>query len=159
MTIRYLEGDATDPRSPGHKVIVHVCNDIGGWGRGFVLAISKRWPEPERDYRQWFESEPRPRLGEVQFVTVKDEITVANMIGQHGLRKSRGVPPIRYDAVRTGLESVAAYARDREASVHMPRIGCGLAGGEWNSIEPIILETLTAAGVATTVYDFGGSHG
>lgn len=159
MTIRYLEGDATDPQSPGHKVIVHVCNDLGGWGRGFVLALSKRWPEPERDYRQWFASEPRPSLGDVQFVTVEAEITVANMVGQHGLRRKRGNPPIRYEAVRTGLETVAAFAKDLRASVHMPRIGCGLAGGEWHLIEPIIQETLAASGIETTVYDFGGSGG
>jgi hypothetical protein len=37
----------------------------------------------------------------------------------------------------------------------MPRIGCGLAGGTWDKIEPLIRETLCAAGVPVTVYDFG----
>jgi hypothetical protein len=37
--------------------------------------------------------------------------------------------------------------------VHMPRIGCGLAGGQWEEIEPIIETTLGAKGVAVTVYD------
>lgn len=36
----------------------------------------------------------------------------------------------------------------------MPRIGCGLAGGRWEEIEPILHDTLVAAEVATTVYDF-----
>ena len=157
MSIRYLEGDATDPQSAGHKVIVHVCNDLGGWGRGFVLAISKRWPEPERDYREWFASKPKPGLGDVRFVAVNDEITVANMIGQHGLRKKGGRAPIRYEAIRQGLKTVAKFAAERNASVHMPRIGCGLAGGDWKMVEPIIVETLSAVGVATTVYDFGAS--
>ena len=39
--INYLKGDATQPHSQGTKIIVHVCNDLGGWGKGFVLAISK----------------------------------------------------------------------------------------------------------------------
>lgn len=43
MEINYLKGDATNPASAGNKIIVHVCNDIGGWGKGFVMAISKRW--------------------------------------------------------------------------------------------------------------------
>ena len=34
-------------------MIVHVCNDIGAWGKGFVMAISNRWPEPESRYRKW----------------------------------------------------------------------------------------------------------
>jgi hypothetical protein len=36
----------------------------------------------------------------------------------------------------------------------MPMIGCGLAGGEWIKIEPIIVETLCKQGVEVTVYDF-----
>lgn len=44
--ITYLKGDATTPQARGNKIIAHVCNDLGGWGKGFVLAISKRWPEP-----------------------------------------------------------------------------------------------------------------
>ena len=156
MTIEYVKGDATAPQASGPKVIVHVCNDLGRWGRGFVMALSRRWPEPERDYKTWFASEEKPGLGDVQFVSVNDEITIANVVGQHGLRKKNGVPPIRYEAVRTGLQSVAEHARGRMASVHMPRIGCGLAGGKWEAIEPIIRETLTNEGIATTVYDFDG---
>ena len=159
MSIRYLEGDATDPQSPGHKVIVHVCNDLGRWGRGFVLALSKNWPEPEKEYRAWFASDSSPGLGDVQFVDVATEITVANVIGQHGLKSKRSsLPPVRYDAIRGGLEKVASFAKTRMASVHMPRIGCGLAGGDWNEVEPIERETLSDIGIATIVYDFGGGQ-
>ena len=40
-----------------------------------------------------------------------------------------------------------------DASDHMPRIGCGLAGGDWAEIEPMITETLCAAGIEVVVYD------
>lgn len=40
--IRCIQGDATRPDTDGPVIIVHVCNDVGGWGRGFVVAISKR---------------------------------------------------------------------------------------------------------------------
>lgn len=36
----------------------------------------------------------------------------------------------------------------------MPRIGCGLAGGQWEEIEPLIVSQLIEKGVAVTVYDF-----
>lgn len=36
-TIEHLQGDATRrPVGPGPKIIAHICNDVGGWGRGFV---------------------------------------------------------------------------------------------------------------------------
>jgi hypothetical protein len=36
----------------------------------------------------------------------------------------------------------------------MPRIGCGLAGGNWSEIEPLIEQFLCGPGVAVSVYDF-----
>ncbi len=154
--IDYVTGDATQPRGTGPGIIVHICNDIGGWGKGFVLALSKRWPEPEAQYRAWYKSNEGFELGAVQFVRVADHLWVANLVGQRGLRRVGGVPPIRYEAVQAGLAEVASFAQPHGASVHMPRIGCGLAGGKWEEIEPLIEGTLTATGVSVTVYDFAG---
>jgi O-acetyl-ADP-ribose deacetylase (regulator of RNase III) len=157
--IRFIEGDATDPVGDGQKMIVHICNDIGKWGKGFVLAVSRRWKEPEQVYRESFRTSSHPALGDVQFVRVSDSITVANIIGQHGIgTASDGTPPVRYEAIRAGLQKVAAQARAESASVHMPRIGCGLAGGEWSRVESIIAETLVKNSVAVTVYDYNSAR-
>lgn len=76
------------------------------------------------------------------------------MIGQHGIYKdSKGLPPIRYDAVRQCLKEVALFTIAHKASVHMPRIGCGLAGGKWELMEQIIKEELITKEIAVTVYD------
>ncbi|MEV0717022.1 macro domain-containing protein [Asanoa sp. NPDC050611] len=151
--IEYVTGDATQPQGAGPKIIVHVCNDVGGWGRGFVVALSRRWPEPERAYRAWHRDRTGFALGATQFVEVEPDLWVANLIGQHGLRRSGGTPPIRYDAVRAGLAEVAAKAADLGASVHMPRIGAGLAGGRWPEIEQIITDEVTTRNIPVTVYD------
>jgi hypothetical protein len=37
----------------------------------------------------------------------------------------------------------------------MPRIGCGLSGGKWGRIEPLVAARLGERGVAVTVYDHG----
>ena len=161
MSIKYLKGDATRPQGDGPKIICHVCNDVGGWGAGFVLAISRRWREPEHQYRAGHAGRDHNdfALGAVQFVQVEPDLWVANMVAQHGLRRSGGVPPIRYEAVAECLEKVAAKASGLVASVHMPRIGCGLAGGEWSQIEPLIEEQLCRHDVAVTVYDFEPARG
>jgi O-acetyl-ADP-ribose deacetylase (regulator of RNase III) len=157
LSINTTVGDATAPQGEGAKVIVHVCNDVGGWGRGFVMALSRRWPEPEAQYRDWYSrrDENDFLLGNVQFVEVEPELWVANLIGQHGLRPSGGRPPVRYDAIRAGLAKVGEFAIRHAASVHMPRIGCGLAGGNWEEVEAIVRETLSERDVTVTVYDFG----
>lgn len=152
INIEYLKGDATAPAAPGKKIICHICNDVGGWGAGFVLAISKRWKEPEQAYRTWYRSKDNFQLGEIQLVPVGEDITVANMIGQRDIRPSPEGPPIRYDAVRMCLEKLAA-TMEADTSVHMPRIGCGLAGGKWGKIEPIIASELSAKDIRVVVYD------
>ena len=151
--ITYLKGDATCPQAKGTKIICHVCNDIGGWGKGFVLALSKRWEEPEAAYRAWYSSGEGFALGAVQFMQVEPYIWVANLIGQRGTKTGSSGPPVRYEAIAAGLAKVAEKARELGASVHMPRIGCGLAGGEWSKVEPLIERHLCGAGVAVTVYD------
>jgi hypothetical protein len=35
----------------------------------------------------------------------------------------------------------------------MPRIGCGLAGGRWDRVEPLITSQLIHNGVSVTIYD------
>ena len=155
--IEYVRGDATTPLGNGPKVIAHVCNDLGGWGKGFVLAVSRRWPEPETAYRRWHRERAGNHfgLGAVQLVQVDRLLWVANMVGQHGIRTgSKGVP-VRYEAIDTALAAVAAEAAGLGASVHMPRIGCGLAGGRWERVEPLVTERLVAHGIAVAVYDHG----
>lgn len=140
MTIAYLKGDATDPIEDGNRAIVaHVCNNLGRWGRGFVVALSKRWPLAEESYLGWADEHDRLPLGEVQFVAVEPGILVANMIAQDGLGRAR--KPLRLSALRKALTTVAEIAREGGSSIHMPRIGCGLAGGNWGDVEPVIEET------------------
>lgn len=178
--ITYLTGDATHPQGEGIKIIAHVCNDIGAWGRGFVLSLSKRWIEPELMYRRWYQEREEmliaswsdqkialaPVLGNTLFVPVgewngwppewTDVTIVANMVAQHGiLVKDDGTPPIRYGALESCLGQVNDLINKHwhgNATVHMPRIGCGLAGGKWSEIEPIIERALS--NVDVFVYDF-----
>jgi hypothetical protein len=41
----------------------------------------------------------------------------------------------------------------RPGALRRPHIGCGLAGGRWERIEPLVLARLTEQGTAVTVYD------
>ena len=152
--INYLKADATIPQAEGNIIIAHICNDIGAWGKGFVMAISKRWKEPAKQYKQWYKEGEDFALGAVQFVAVKENVWVANIIGQHKIYKDEnGNPPIRYEAVKEGLQQVAEFAKKMNAKVQMPRIGCGLAGGFWDEIETIIEDTLLQKEVEVFVCD------
>lgn len=176
--IHYLIGDATEPQGDGPKIIAHICNSIGRWGAGFTGALTKKWKEPEEQYRLWYKYgnsnfDDSFKLGNVQLITLNhtylhpelDDITiVANMIAQEGIGPQKTefidhvtmiastitIPPIRYDALKKCLEEVNMAAINNDATIHMPRIGTNLAGGDWNIIEKIIFDTLS---VEVYVYD------
>jgi O-acetyl-ADP-ribose deacetylase (regulator of RNase III) len=162
IDIKYVKGDATAPIGGGQKVICHLCNDKNAWGCGFVLALSKKWQLPELNYREWFwqgtKTGKKPELGQVQFVDVEKDIIVANMIAQEGIRWVGKTPPIRYEALDECLETVEercrfSWTKESPVSVHMPRIGCGLAGGKWEEVEKIIIKQLSSHDVPVYVYD------
>lgn len=153
--IIYKVGDATKPQAEGNKLIVHCCNDVGAWGRGFVLAISKRWSQPEKAYKDWHKNKISNdfALGSVQFIQAEADIWIANLIGQRGIASRSNPFPIRYIAIEQGLNKVADFAINNNCSIHMPRIGAGLAGGKWEQISPIIEQALINNGLCVTVYD------
>jgi len=152
IPIQYVVGDATNPQGKGHKVIVHCCNDIGGWGAGFVLALSAKWPQPEEMYHKWFE-QSEPQLGDIQVIKVENDISVCNMIGQHLVASMSKTPPIRYEAIKKGLSTLRDYIQHKPSTIHAPRFGTGLAKGRWDKIEMIIKNELSQYDISVTIYD------
>lgn len=153
-SIHYMKGDATLPIGDRNKIIAHVCNDIGAWGAGFVMAISNRWKTPEKKYKEWYYSKHNFSLGHLQYVQVEKDIVVANMIAQHGLRSKTNPIPIKYDALETCLSILVKICKENYATVHMPKIGCGLAGGKWEIVEKIIHKTLIENDIDVFVYEY-----
>ena len=102
MLITYIKGDATNPQAKGEKIICQINNTLGKWGKGFVMSISRKWPKAREEYLKWYNSGEDFSLGRVQFVPVAPYITVANMIGQQGIKTGSNGPPIRYKAVEDG---------------------------------------------------------
>lgn len=147
--LHYLIGDATDPiYKPA--IITHVCNSVGAWGAGFVIALSRKNKDPEKAYRRWYyENKESFVLGAIQLIPFSEDVMVANMIAQKGIQWEGKIPPIRYDALEQCLSSVYKYAKGYGYTVAMPRIGADLAGGSWGRVEAIIKKTMT---VDTYVY-------
>ena len=148
MKINYLKGDATVPQgSPDeHKIIVHNCNNVGAWGAGFVMAISKKWASPEAYYRRWAYVGKCPlskvpfQLGQIQVVQVEKDISVCNLVGQSGCGHLNMLPPVRYQSIHEGLIRLRLRLESAgdKVSIHMPYLGAGLSGGHWPTIWKII---------------------
>jgi O-acetyl-ADP-ribose deacetylase (regulator of RNase III) len=149
----YVTGDATRPRGNEPVILAHVVNDATpNWGGGgFAMALRRRWPAVQEQYRAWAAQNNNLSLGNVHFARADEHTVVASIIAQHGYGESKR-PRIRYGALRSGLATVAEFAQKASGAVHMPRIGTGQARGLWDIVLEIIQETIVARGVPTTVY-------
>ena len=154
-SISYVRGNALDPRGDDSRLIVHIVNDrTPNWGGGgFASASRKVFPSVQKDFRAWSNAKTdNLTLGNVHFSDIDQNLTVASMIAQKGFGPSN-TPRIRYEALSTCLVQVAEFALARDATIHMPRIGVGHAGGSWSTIEELIKIHFIDRCISVTVYD------
>jgi len=154
-----IKGDATSPvmASEDERVIVpHVTNDEGGWGAGFVVALSRKWSEPEAAYRSDFQI-GRARGGEMTLVKVPVKgLMIANMTAQHSYKSDKNPRPLNYLWLAKCMDKVATEAVNLGASIHCPKFGSDLAGGDWDFIMLMIQDIWLARGINVTVYEYDG---
>ncbi len=118
--------------------------------------VKRRWPSAHRAFTEQVTSDRTTlRLGNVVTFDVEPDVTLASLIAQRGFGNSPR-PRIRYGALKDCLLRVSEVAKRLNASVHMPRIGVGQAGGAWPVVEEIVNETLTRVGIKVWVYDLPG---
>jgi O-acetyl-ADP-ribose deacetylase (regulator of RNase III) len=153
--ITYVTGDALSPEADGPAIVAHIVNDATpNWGgRGFAQAVRERLPNVQEDFRQWARlHRPLFRLGESRLFKVSAGRWIESMICQEGYGPS-ATPKLRYGPLQGCLTRLADHALAHGATVHMPRIGAGQAGGSWEIIEELIGQEVCGRGVLVNVYD------
>ena len=153
LQIAYLFGDARKPRGTAKRIIAHVVNDgTPNWGGGFALEVAKEWGFIQEDFRDWVEQDQSNlSLGKIHWAQIEDDLSIVHMVAQRGYGLSTR-PRIRYAALSDALDQLHVVASEQGASVHMPRIGTGQAGGNWGLIRELVDERLVRRGTPVFVY-------
>ncbi|MEM9139641.1 MAG: phosphatase [Pseudomonadota bacterium] len=149
--MRTITGDLVALAKDGaFDLIAHGCNCMCTMGAGIALPIRKTWPDVfDADLRT--QSGDRAKLGTcTQAIVASGKLTVVNAYTQFDYRGD-GVK-VDYDAVARCM----AWIKDNHSGKRsgLPKIGAGLAGGDWSRIEAIVTEELTNEDV--TVVAFAG---
>ena len=172
-----IQGDATNPQTVYKNeiaLIPHCCNNKGAWGAGFVLALSKKWSEPEKVYRKFINSneyeEDNPfhsmmeqnMLGEACYAKINNHLVIANMIGQDGIFDMDNPKPVRYWALASAMRKVVGYIdmikvqTSNPVVIHCPKFGSDLAMGNWDFILELIKEIWIENGIDVVIYEYNG---
>lgn len=124
-------------------IIVHGCNARGVMGAGVAKAVRARYPQAYADYRKAFESTGL-KVGQTIWtrISMSPKLAIANAITQQDYGRNPMVRYVDYNALRQCFEEVGQVARKHQLSVHYPRVGAALGGGEWSVIAPIIEQAL-----------------
>ena len=128
----------------GH--IVHGCNAQGVMGAGVAKAIKQKYPDCFMVYRNEYNTFGL-QLGRAYpwtaYCYTDHKIIIWNAITQ----QFSGLPGrnISYDAIQSCFEQIndsVGNTDDIAKEIHIPMIGAGLGGGNWNIIRTIIEETV-----------------
>ena len=113
-------------------IIVHQTNCMGVMGSGLAKQIKEKYPEVFKGYYYYCKNNlPAKFFGKCLICHANDGKHIANVFGQ-GLQTD-------YKKLKSGLREVRNFAKKKNLSVAIPyKIGCGLAGGDWEIVSKII---------------------
>lgn len=134
------EGNLLDNVHSG--VIVHGCNSKGVMGSGFAKQVRDKYPKAFDDYaarKQHYGL----KMGEVISTVTTDVnnkyLVICNAITQKEFGTDKNVVYVNYESIASAFKQVYKIARDYGlADIHFPKIGAGLANGDWDKILEII---------------------
>lgn len=141
-----IHGDILTPVSPNTQhgtVVCHQVNCQGVMGAGLAKQVKTRFPSVFDAYLEkcMAANSSSDLLGSVQFCSVLNDVgyIVANIFGQNMYGRTGCYTD--YGALKNTLETIAkVFPND---TIRIPyKMGCGLAGGDWETVENIIQTTL-----------------
>ena len=135
--IKYFKGDVF---STSAEIIAHGCNCRGGFGAGIAATVAKKFPVAKTQYLKKFSNEGW-KLGEIQVVPVGSGKFIANCATQDKYGSPRGGKIYAdYGAIKEVMVQLKEVCLENQWTLAMPKIGAGLAGGDWKKIEALINE-------------------
>ena len=145
-------------------VIVHGCNCFNRMRRGIGVDMAREFKadivdnehhkSKDEDYEEWHKSE---LLGNIEWynpnedfdlVNVPRDLTVVNAYTQYHWDSNGS--PLDYEALILCMRKINHQFLGKH--IGLPKIGCGLAGGDWNRVREILERELVNCNV--TVVEF-----
>jgi len=146
-TLKLVRGDLLKlAKQNKFDLIIHGCNCFHAMSGGIARAITTEWPEasltddltPKGD---------ETKLGTYSSVDVRGRIILDSRSINYEFKIINAYTQfnpgtdVNYDAIRDALHNIHNDFPP-DVAIGIPRIGAGIAGGDWQKIENIIIEEL-----------------
>lgn len=131
MNIEYTYGNILTTDA---KYIAHCVNAQHAMNSGVAKAIREQYPKAYDDYMS-----SQLVLGKV-ILSKNEPHNILHIVGQKYYGREQGRVYVDYVALRRGIHTINKHITE---PVAFPKIGCGLAGGDWNIVSQIIEEEST----------------
>jgi O-acetyl-ADP-ribose deacetylase (regulator of RNase III) len=138
MTIELINGNVLDVFADRKiNFLAHCCNMQNVMGAGIAKYIKRLYPEAYEADTKWFLNK-NPDFSHMSMAKIGVNRYVANIYGQryYGTENRQ----LNYAYLKLGLSQLARVT-DGGDCIGLPYgMGCGLAGGDWDIVQPIIEE-------------------
>jgi len=130
MVIKLIKGDLFEHIN-NYDIVIHGCNCFNKMGAGFAKEIKTKYPEAYQADKHTKRGD-KTKLGTFSKYQ-KNGLIILNCYTQYyyGRRLTNGHPPFDYDAFIKVLKLIRSHYGKRNFKFCMPKIGSGLAGGDW----------------------------
>lgn len=138
--IKIIKGDILTVDS---GLLIHGVNCQGKFNLGIAKQIRIMYPVAYVAYMEQFSDNDhgkffhkRNLLGKICKVPVTESLSIVHAFSQQYYGND-GKKYVSYDAVDSIFQKLSECV-EPTAYIHFPKIGCGLAGGEWSVVQSII---------------------
>ena len=136
MKIEYIKGDLLQTEV---NHIIHGCNSRGVMGSGVAKILREKYPQAYKDYIFKYNNYGL-ELGSIIVSVQDDGKVIHNAITQKDYGRDSSRVYVSYWAIAEAFRKINSQGIKEIA---LPKIGAGLANGDWNVISAIIENTLT----------------
>lgn len=165
LKYREIQGDLIELAKKGEfDVIAHGCNCMCNMGAGIAIPMKLHFQvdrfklervEYETEYGDKYPSNNKGdinKLGQIDYAVKKlnprqspnkESLYVVNAYTQYNYGRNHtdgDSKPLDYSALRLCMKKINHIFKGKK--IGLPRIGAGLAGGDWGTIQAIIQEEL-----------------
>ena len=146
--MKYIKGNLLDVTE---GIICHGCNLSGGFGSGVAGAMARRYPSVRQHYMEHYK---HSMLGDAKGLQVSEGLYVLNCYTQQYYGRDPNIVYASVSAINVAINQAAQLALTLGIKeLHMPYIGCGLGGLNWDSnVLPILVDVETTTGIEIVVH-------